>query len=59
MGAEPSFWAAGRALAQTLPDGAKERTMLLGLTGNREALAEAAAKTTTSIEELTLFDTGS
>lgn len=57
MGAEPSFWAAGRALAQTLPDGAKERTMLLGLTGNQDALAEAAAKTTTSIEELTLFDT--
>lgn len=57
MGAEPSFWAAGRALAQTLPDGAKERTMLLGLTGNQDALAEAAAKITTSIEELTLFDT--
>lgn len=57
MGGEPSFWAAGRALAETLPDGSKERTMLLGLTGNRDALAEAAAKTTTSIEELTLFDT--
>jgi putative DNA methylase len=55
-GAEPGFWAMAGALAQILPDGDRERTMLLGLTGNREALAEAAAKTGSVFEELTLFD---
>jgi putative DNA methylase len=55
-GAEPGFWAMAGALAQILPDGDRERTMLLGLTGNREALAEAAAKTGSIFEELTLFD---
>lgn len=55
MGVEPGFWAMARALAEVLPDGNRERTMLLGLTGNREALAEAAAKSTASVEELTLF----
>jgi adenine-specific DNA methylase len=56
MGAEPSFWALARALGQVLPDGGKERTMLLGLTGNRDTLAEAAAKSKVTVEELTLFD---
>ena len=55
-GMEPGFWAMARALAQILPDGDRERTMLLGLTGNREALAEAAAKSGSAFEELTLFD---
>jgi adenine-specific DNA methylase len=59
MGIEPGFWAVARTLAEALPDGNKERTMLLGLTGNRDALAEAAARSTTTIEELTLFDPGS
>lgn len=58
MGVEPGFWATARALAEVLPDGNRERTMLLGLTGNRDALAEAAAKSTATVEELTLFDGG-
>jgi hypothetical protein len=29
--------------------------MLLGLTGNRDALSQAAARSTASVEELTLF----
>lgn len=56
-GMEPGFWAMAGALAQILPDGDRERTMLLGLTGNRDALAEAAAKSGSAFEELTLFDT--
>lgn len=55
-GAEPGFWAMAGVLAQILPDGDRERTMLLGLTGNRETLAEAAAKSGSVFEELTLFD---
>jgi putative DNA methylase len=55
MGVEPGFWAAARALAEMLPDGNRERTMLLGLTGNRDALSQAAARSTVSVEELTLF----
>ena len=56
MGVEPGFWSMARALAEILPDGDRERTMLLGLTGNRDALAQAAARSTTTFEELTLFD---
>jgi putative DNA methylase len=59
MGVEPGFWSMARALAEILPDGDRERTMLLGLTGNRDALAQAAARSTTTFEELTLFDVGS
>jgi putative DNA methylase len=55
-GTEPGFWSMAGALAQILPDGDRERTMLLGLTGNRESLAEAAAKSGSVFEELTLFD---
>lgn len=55
-GVEPGFWAMARALAEVLPDGNKERTMLLGLTGNRDALSEAAVRSTATVEELTLFD---
>ena len=54
MGAEPAFWSMARALAEVLPDGDRERTMLLGLTGNRDALAQAAARAVAT--ELTLFD---
>ena len=57
-GMEPGFWAMARALAEILPDGDRERTMLLGLTGNRDALSEAAAKSASTFEELTLFDPG-
>ena len=56
MGVEPGFWALARALAEILPDDNRERTMLLGLTGNRDALSQAAARSTTTFEELTLFD---
>jgi putative DNA methylase len=59
LGVEPGFWSMARALAEILPDGDRERTMLLGLTGNRDALAQAAAQSTTTFEELTLFDVGS
>jgi putative DNA methylase len=55
-GAEPGFWSMAAALAQILPDGDRERTMLLGLTGNKESLAEAAAKSGGVFEELTLFE---
>jgi putative DNA methylase len=58
LGVEPGFWSMARALAEILPDGDRERTMLLGLTGNRDALAQAAAQSTTTFEELALFDLG-
>jgi adenine-specific DNA methylase len=58
MGVEPGFWAMARALGEVVPDGNKERTMLLGLTGNRDALAEAAARSTATMEALTLFELG-
>lgn len=56
MGAEPGFWATASAISESLPDGDRERTMLLGLTGNRDLLAQAAARHVgTTVEELTLF----
>lgn len=56
MGGEPGFWATATAIAESLPDGNRERTMLLGLTGNKDQLALAAARHVgTSVEELTLF----
>jgi putative DNA methylase len=58
MGVEPGFWAMSRGLADILPDGNKERTMLLGLNGNRDALSEAAARSKVTVEELTLFEVG-
>ncbi len=54
MGAEPGFWSLARTLAEVLPDGDRERTMLLGLTGNRDVLAAAAARA--SATQQTLFD---
>lgn len=57
MGAEPGFWATATAIVESLPDGNRERTMLLGLTGNKDQLAQAAAKHVgRSVEELTLFE---
>jgi putative DNA methylase len=56
MGVEPQFWGMARSLAEILPEGNRERTMLLGLSGNRDALSEAAARSTSPIEELSLFD---
>jgi adenine-specific DNA methylase len=44
MGASSAFWSLARALAEVLPDGNRERILLLGLTGNQENLAAAAAK---------------
>jgi putative DNA methylase len=58
MGVEPRFWAAAGLLHEVLPDGNRERTMLLGLTGNRDSLSEAAGKSTANMQELTLFDFG-
>ena len=56
MGMEPAFWSMARALGEILSNGDKERTMLLGLTGNRDALTEAATQSTATVEDLTLFD---
>lgn len=53
-GNEPAFWAMTAAIAEALPEGDRERTMLLGLGGNRENLAEAAAKHSGPVEALTL-----
>ena len=39
MGASSAFWSLARALAEVLPDGNRERTLLLGLTGNQENLS--------------------
>ena len=52
--ADPCFWALGSAIAQALPDGDRERTMLLGLTANRESL-ESAAQQPRPVETPTLF----
>ena len=56
VGNEPGFWSMARAIAELLPDGEKERMMLLGITGNRDALATAAAKATVTVDDLRLFD---
>ena len=56
MGVEPGFWSMARALAEILPDGDRERTMLLGLTGNRDAWPRRQRKSASAVEELTLFD---
>ncbi len=58
MGGEPGFWAAATALAEVLPDGDKERTMLLGLTGNRDRLARAAGERDQAFERMVLFEDG-
>lgn len=56
FGNEPGFWATARALAEILPDGDRERTMLQGFTANQDRLAAESGKfTSTSVDELTLF----
>jgi adenine-specific DNA methylase len=56
FGSEPGFWATARALAEILPDGDRERTMLQGFTANQDRLAAESGKfASTSVEELTLF----
>lgn len=58
MANESSFWAAATALAEVLPDGDRERTMLLGLTGNRDQLTEAAGSKDQAFERMVLFEDG-
>ncbi len=53
-GVEPSFLGDGVRLAEVLPDANQERTVSLGLTGNRDRLAEAAVKSAVTWE-LTVF----
>jgi putative DNA methylase len=55
MSGEPAFWAVARVLAEVLPADSTERRMLLGMGGNRDTLERAAANSTSSLEELTLF----
>lgn len=56
LGTEPAFWATARALAEILPDGDRERTMLQGFTANQDRLAAESGKYAgSSVEELTLF----
>jgi hypothetical protein len=52
---EAAFWAAGRAIAESLPDGNRERTMLVNLLGGRDQIV-AAARESQPIEVLRLFD---
>lgn len=54
-GDEPGFWAMASAITEALPEGNKERTMLMGLTGGREGLTEAAAKFEGPSEQRVLF----
>ncbi|MBX9397444.1 DUF1156 domain-containing protein [Streptomyces sp. TRM72054] len=56
-GTEPAFWALVTAVTELLPEGARERTLLLGLGGNRDVLEERAARYVPEFEELTLFGT--
>src|SRR5258708_40192361 len=69
MGASTAFWSLARALGEVLPEGNRERTMLLGLTGNQDVLASAAAKMAQpsaeqqliawgGVEQQTLLETG-
>jgi putative DNA methylase len=50
------FWASARAIAECLPDGNRERTMLVNFLGGRDGVVEAAAQSTTALEELRLFE---
>lgn len=69
MGASTAFWSLARALGEVLPEANRERTMLLGLTGNQDALASASAKLAQpnaeqqqidwgGVEQQTLLETG-
>ncbi len=52
---ETAFWAAARAIAESLPDGNRERTMLVNLLGGREQVVAAAREAQPS-EAMRLFD---
>lgn len=52
---ETAFWAAARAIAESLPDGNRERTMLVNLLGGREQVVAAARETQPS-EAMRLFN---
>jgi putative DNA methylase len=53
---ESVFWAAARAIAESLPDGNRERTMLVNFLGGRDSVVDAAARSTTALEDLRLFE---
>lgn len=52
---ETAFWSAARAIAESLPDGNRERTMLVNLLGGREQVV-AAARDVLPSDALRLFD---
>lgn len=52
---EAAFWAAARVIAESLPDGNRERTMLVNLLGGREQVVAAAREAQPS-EAMRLFD---
>jgi putative DNA methylase len=55
---ETAFWAAARAIAESLPDRNRERMMLVNLLGGREQVV-AAARDAQPSEALRLFDEAS
>ena len=52
---EPAFWAAARAIAESLPDGDRERILLVNLLGGQSQTVEAARQATPN-EVLRLFE---
>ena len=52
---EAAFWATARAIAESLPDGDRERTMLVNLLGGRDQVVAAAREAQPS-EAMRLFD---
>jgi hypothetical protein len=52
---EPAFWAAARAVAESLPDGDRERILLVNLLGGQSQTVEAARRATPN-EVLRLFE---
>ncbi len=52
---EPGFWATARAVAESLPDGNRERTMLINLLGGRDQVV-AASRETQPGDAMRLFD---
>jgi hypothetical protein len=55
---EAAFWAAARAIAESLPDGNRERTMLVNLLGGRDHIVAAAREAQPS-EVMRLFEEAS
>jgi hypothetical protein len=52
---EPAFWAAARAIAESLPDENRERILLVNLLGGESQTVEAARRATPN-ETLRLFE---